>query len=81
MSSQEAPDNLERRRARFIPDPLWLAIAAASGFIAGRGMGVRLVKIAAFQHTTAAGILAACLVAFFLQGGRDCRGSVVGACG
>jgi hypothetical protein len=68
MSDHKTGDNLERWRARFIPDPIWLAIGAVSGFIAGRVMGKQVFKICVFQHTTTAGILAACLLAAFLAG-------------
>lgn len=57
MSSRKAADNLLRWRARFIADPLWLAIGAAPGFIAGRVMGKHVVKIPAFQHPAAGSCL------------------------
>ena len=66
MTNHKANNSLERWRARFIPDPIWLAIGAVSGFIAGRVIGRHLFKIAVFQHTTSAGVLAVGLITTFL---------------
>jgi hypothetical protein len=61
-------DELERRRARFVSDPVWLALGAVSGFVAGRVFGREVFKIYFFQHTTVIGIRAVCLIAAFLAG-------------
>jgi hypothetical protein len=81
MSNHKTGDNLERWRAWFIPDPIWLAIGAVSGFVAGRVMGRHVFKISVFQHTTAVGILPRACWPLFLQAERDYRSSVGGAYG
>jgi len=59
---------LEDWRARFIPDPIWLALGAVSGFIAGRVTGREVFRISIFQHTTAATVVGVfLLLAFFLS--------------
>lgn len=51
-----------------MPDPIWLALGAVSGFIAGRVMGREVFKSLVFQHSTATGILALCLITAFFAG-------------
>src|SRR5437868_2876488 len=73
MTGRQLSDELERWRARFerfIPGPIWLALGAASGFVAARASGREVFRISVFQHTTAASIAAAVLLTAFVLGRR-----------
>ena len=79
MNDHKLGDELERWRAKFIPDPIWLALGAASGFGAGRVIGRDIFGISGFQHNVGAGLLTVCLVAAF-PGGREKFPVVSGVC-
>jgi len=65
MNNRNLGQGIERW-ARLIPDAIWLTLGAASGFIAGRIMGRTVFRIAVFQHTAAASMVAVCLIAVFV---------------
>jgi hypothetical protein len=59
-------NNIIEECSKTIPDAVWWTIGAASGFIGGRVIGRTVLKVSAFQHSVAATVAAASLIAAFL---------------